>query len=314
MIKIGDFSRISEVSIKALRHWDQIGLLKPSKVDQSTGYRYYSTEQLDRLNRIVVLRNLGLSLEEVRSFLDGRASEDRIKYVLHIKEAEIKERLFREKRRLGKVEEWLRQIERHGTVLLSIETLKILDELRNAILSYNVEDSIEWTRKAVSTGIEPLRTLEIMIEAIREIGDRFANGELWLPDLIGAANAMLASIPIVEEEIKQKGLKLEYLGRVVIGTVGGDIHNIGKDMVVTLLIVEGFEVYNLGVDIAVADFIEAVERYQPHILAMSSLLSTTAPEQRKVINILKERGLLLKVSEPMDTPQQQQVPRSWLKN
>jgi methanogenic corrinoid protein MtbC1 len=291
MIKIGDFSRISGVSVKALRHYDEIGLLKPSKVDQSTGYRYYSTEQLDRLNRIVVLRNLGLSLEEIRNFLDGQTSRDRIKYVLHVKEAEIQERLFTEKRRLGQVEEWLRQIEKEGTILLSLETHDVLDNLRNAILNYDSKGSVEWAREALDMRIDPIKAVDAMNEAIRQVGDRFSEGELWLPDLVGATSAMLAALPILEEDIKRKGANRESLGTVVIGTVMGDIHSIGKDMVTTLLIAEGFEVHNLGVNIRVEEFIEAIERYRADILAMSALLTSTAQEQRNVIEALEESGI-----------------------
>jgi 5-methyltetrahydrofolate--homocysteine methyltransferase len=81
----------------------------------------------------------------------------------------------------------------------------------------------------------------------------------------------------------------------VIGTVSGDIHNIGKDMVATLLIADGFEVYNLGVDVKAEEFVEAIERYQPNILAMSALLSTTATAQKNVIEALKKKGIREKV-------------------
>lgn len=114
MFKIGDFSRLSRVSVKALRYYDEIGLLKPVSVDRFTGYRYYSADQLPRLNRIIVLRNLGLSLEEVSRMLDDNLSIDHIKQMLQVKQAEIRERLQEDERRLGQVEEWLRQTEKEG--------------------------------------------------------------------------------------------------------------------------------------------------------------------------------------------------------
>ena len=295
MIKIGDFSRISGVSIKALRNYDKIGLLKPNKVDRSTGYRYYSADQLVRLNSVVVLRNLGLSLGEIRSFLNGHASVDHVSHVLHVKRAEIQQQLLIEKRRLGQVEDWLREIEREGNILLSLETSEILDGLKTAILDYDIESSVDWAKRVINTGIDPLKALDVLSEAIKQVGDSFGRGELWLPDLIGAASAMLVAVPILEEEVKRKGAKREFLGTVVIGTVLGDIHSIGKDMVCTLLIAEGFEVHNLGVNIKAADFVQAIERYKANVLAMSALLTTTAPEQRSVIETLMERGIRDKV-------------------
>jgi methanogenic corrinoid protein MtbC1 len=295
VIKIGDFSRISGVSIKTLRNYDKIGLLKPNKVDQSTGYRYYAADQLVRLNSIVVLRNLGLSLGEIRSFLNGHASPDHVSHMLHVKRVEIQQQLLIEKRRLGQVEDWLRQIERDGNILLSLETSQVLDGLKKAILDYDIESSVDWARKAVDRGIDPLKALDVLSEAIRQVGDSFGRGELWLPDLIGAASTMLVAMPILEEEIKRRGAKRESLGTVVIGTVFGDIHSIGKDMVCTLLIAEGFEVHNLGVSIKAVDFIEAIERYKANVLAMSALLTTTAPEQRSVIEALMKSGVRDKV-------------------
>ncbi|MEM2843736.1 MAG: cobalamin-dependent protein, partial [Candidatus Bathyarchaeia archaeon] len=114
-------------------------------------------------------------------------------------------------------------------------------------------------------------------------------------DLVGAANAMQSAMSIIEEEIKRRGGKKESLGTVVIGTVYGDIHDIGKNMVVAFLLAEGFEVYDLGVNVSAEEFIEAVKRHKADILAMSALMTTTAPEQKKVIEMLKKENLRDKV-------------------
>ena len=116
-----------------------------------------------------------------------------------------------------------------------------------------------------------------------------------LPDLVGAADAMQAAMPIIEEELKRTGAKREAMGIVVAGTVFGDIHSIGETMVCTLLVAGGFEVHDLGVNIKAEEFLEAIEKYQANILAMSALLTMTAPEQRKVIDALKEKGIREKV-------------------
>ena len=110
-----------------------------------------------------------------------------------------------------------------------------------------------------------------------------------------AAEAMKSAMPILEEEIKRRGVMRESLGTVVIGTVFGDIHDIGKTMVATVLMAEGFSVHDLGINITTEQFLGAVKEYRPNILAMSSLLTTSALEQKKVIEILGKEGLRDKV-------------------
>jgi len=112
MLKIGDFSRLSRVSVKALRYYDEIGLLKPVQVDRFTGYRYYSADQLPRLNRIVTLKDLGLSLEEVSQLLDESLTADRTMAILRAKQTEIEQRLLDGQGQLAKLEEWLKRVEK----------------------------------------------------------------------------------------------------------------------------------------------------------------------------------------------------------
>ena len=112
MLKIGDFSRLSRVSVKALRYYDEIGLLKPVEVDRFTGYRYYSAEQLPRLNRMVALKDLGLSLVEVSQLLDENLAADRMASILRGKQAELEQRLQDSQRQLARLEEWLRTLEK----------------------------------------------------------------------------------------------------------------------------------------------------------------------------------------------------------
>ena len=134
-----------------------------------------------------------------------------------------------------------------------------------------------------------------MTAAIKQVGDGFGKGELWLPDLVGAADAMTSATPIIEEEIKRRGITRESLGTIVIGTVYGDIHTIGKTMVATLLTAEGFVVNDLGINVTSERFVEGIKKYKADILAMSALMTVTAPEQRKVIETLKKEGLRDKV-------------------
>ena len=175
---------------------------------------------------------------------------------------------------------------------MAVETL---ENLKRAVIEYDTEGAASWARKIVKKKIDPIKALDALTETIRQIGDRFGRGELWLPDLVGAADAMQAATPILEEELKKTGAKREALGTVVAGTVFGDIHSIGKSMVCTLLTAGGFEVHDLGVNIKAEEFVEAIENYKADVLAMSALLTTTAAEQKKVIAALKEKGIREKV-------------------
>jgi len=169
------------------------------------------------------------------------------------------------------------------------------EKLRKAIMECDQDLSVEAAKAYVELKEDPLEALEVMTGTIQEIGDRFGRGELWLPDLIGAADAMQGAVAILDEEIKAQGKKKDVVGTVVVGTVFGDIHDMGKTILTTLLSASGFEVTDLGVNVSAKAFIEAVKEYTPDILAMSALLTTTIAEQGKVIKALKENNLREKV-------------------
>ena len=114
MLKIGDFSKLARVTVKALRYYDELGLLKPVNVDQFTGYRYYSATQLTQLYRIIALKDMGLSLEEISRLLRDDVSVSHILDLLHVKQEEQKQKLEAEAERLKRVEEWLIQVEKEG--------------------------------------------------------------------------------------------------------------------------------------------------------------------------------------------------------
>jgi len=171
----------------------------------------------------------------------------------------------------------------------------IFQNLKKAIIEYDTERAASLAKEVMEKKIDPMKALDAMTEGIRQVGDGFGRGELWLPDLAGAADAMSSAMPIIEEEIKRSGAKRVSLGTVIAGTVFGDIHSIGKTMVCTLLTAEGFEVHDLGVNIKAEEFLEATKKYNADILAMSALMTMTASEQKKVIEYLKKEGLRNKI-------------------
>jgi effector-binding domain-containing protein len=142
MLKIGDFSKFSQVSVKTLRYYDEIGLLKPEKVDQFTGYRYYSVDQFPALSKIIGLKDLGLSLEEIGLILLGNLSLEKVMDLLQIKRKEALFRLQAEGIRLKKVEEWLRKVEKEGVMPVydviskKIEPLRVVS-VRDIISTYS---------------------------------------------------------------------------------------------------------------------------------------------------------------------------------
>lgn len=170
-------------------------------------------------------------------------------------------------------------------------SVSILENLKRAVRTYDEVGAAQWATEAIEAGIDPVRAFEALTDAIRQVGEEFGRGELFLPDLMAAAAALQKASPILEKAVRDSGGKRITTGKVVIGTVHGDVHNIGKTMVCTLLTAVGFEVVDLGVNVEAKQFIEAVKEHRPEILAMSALLTTVALEQKKVIEISKQEGL-----------------------
>lgn len=168
---------------------------------------------------------------------------------------------------------------------------EILANLARTVKEFDTAGAESWARKAMEGGIEPLEALDALTEAIREVGNAFESGDCFLPELVGAAEAMLAAMPVVKDVIKASGQTRESAGKVVAGTVSGDIHTIGKMMLCTLLTADGFEVIDLGIDVPRQKFVDTVRQEKPDILAMSALLTITAREMHNVIEELEAEGL-----------------------
>jgi len=130
MLKIGDFSKVSLVSVKALRYYDELGLLKPARVDALTGYRYYSASQLPRLNRILVLKDLGLSLQQIAHLLDQELTPDQIRGMLRLKHVELQQQLAEGQARLARIEAWLQAFEQEAMMPIYDVILKNIAPLR----------------------------------------------------------------------------------------------------------------------------------------------------------------------------------------
>lgn len=169
---------------------------------------------------------------------------------------------------------------------------ELYTQLSMAVIEGEEEDAVSLTRQALEQGLNPLEIIqEGLTPGMDVVGERFGCGEYYLPHLVMAGNTMKATLSLLEPELKASGLSRETLGTVVLGTVAGDIHEIGKSLVSTMLAAKGFVVHDLGVDVPTAKFVEAVCETGADLLGLSALLTTTMVVQRKVIEELSEAGL-----------------------
>jgi 5-methyltetrahydrofolate--homocysteine methyltransferase len=173
---------------------------------------------------------------------------------------------------------------------------ELLSRLKEAVVNGDPDEVSKLCRKVIEVGIDPLEAIEkALVVAIRELGDKWIRGEAFIADLVAAADAMKVGLSILKNEIVKRGKRVKYIGRAVIGTVEGDIHDIGKTIVATLWETAGFEVIDLGVDVPPQKFVEAIKQYNPDIVGMSALMTTTMIKQKETIEAIKAAGLRDKV-------------------
>jgi trimethylamine corrinoid protein len=169
-------------------------------------------------------------------------------------------------------------------------TPKIFEEAIKAIVDGDQEKATEIARRGLEGGIDPLELMTNgFIPGINEVGEQFGSGKLFIPGLVKSADAMEKATAIINAAIPQQQETVS--GKIVIGTVEGDMHDIGKTIVVSLLRANGFEVLDLGRDIAPHRFIEAAEKFEADIIGSSTLLTTTMVVQKELEQELKKAGL-----------------------
>ena len=168
----------------------------------------------------------------------------------------------------------------------------ILDQLREVVILGEPDQARELAAQALEADIAPLVAIEEALNPGMEVvGDRYESGEYFIPDLVMAAEAMKAAMEVLEPALVARQEQRQVLGTVVIGTVEGDIHEIGKSLVATMLSAAGFQVYDLGVDVPVDEFVKQVRETRANVVGMSALLTTTMLNQEVVIQALEEAGL-----------------------
>jgi len=168
---------------------------------------------------------------------------------------------------------------------------EILTRLEQAVVDCEPEEAEELAKKALEQNLDPLVCInEGLTPGITRVGELFSTGEYFLPDLIIAGEAMKAALAILEPALLEDQQR-QVLGRVVLGTVEGDLHEIGKTLVGTMLTANGFDVTDIGIDKSAADFVQAVKETDATLVGASALLTTTMLQQGKIVEALQEAGL-----------------------
>jgi trimethylamine corrinoid protein len=168
----------------------------------------------------------------------------------------------------------------------------VAEELREAVLEFDEEKAAKAAQKWLESKSDPYRAItEVLTPAIQEMGERFERGEAFLPELIMATDAMNAAVKILEKEISKEKMERTKKGRIIIGTVKGDIHNIGKNIVSIMLMTAGYDVIDLGVDVEPSKFVEEAERSGSQMILASALMTFTALNMKKIVEYLEMEGL-----------------------
>ena len=170
----------------------------------------------------------------------------------------------------------------------------IFNQLKESVISLDKERVKKATQVALAQGLPPRDIISKgLVEGLKVIGDGFGRRELFLPELLSSADAMQAALSILQPHLLKAGVKAE--GKIVLGTVEGDIHDIGKDIVGALLKSNGFEVYDLGVDVPAEDFARKAQEVEVEVVAMSALLSGAISKMAETVMVLKESNIQAKI-------------------
>ncbi len=164
------------------------------------------------------------------------------------------------------------------------------EELIRAFVDMQEQDVLRIVKEMLGQDVDPQEILAASRQALEAIGQRFESGEAFLPELIMGGEIMDQVSKLVKPRLQQE-IAVKRRGKVLIGTVAGDIHDIGKDLVVFMLDVNGFEVCDLGVDVPAEAFVEKIKEFEPHVVGLSALLTTTFESMKTTIDTIREAGL-----------------------
>jgi len=173
---------------------------------------------------------------------------------------------------------------------------ELFKAMAQSIIDGDSDAAVQLAEKAIATDLDPLEAVtKGFVVGVNQVGDSFSCGQAFLPELVMAGEAMKAAVATLEPEMAKRGTERQVLGKVVLATVEGDIHEIGKSLVGTMLSASGFQVFDIGVDVPTAKIIEKAREANADIVALSALLTTTMVKQKEVIEALEKDGLHGKV-------------------
>jgi corrinoid protein of di/trimethylamine methyltransferase len=174
--------------------------------------------------------------------------------------------------------------------VLTVNEEELLDVIYESMIAFDQDKLLDLVKQALSREIDAHRITHSLSKALEVIGDKYAQGECFIPELIFSGEIFHSAMEILEPEVQGKG-KQEKLGKIVLGTVQGDLHDLGLKLVSLTLSINGFDVFNLGRDVPVETFLATVKSLKPQILGLSALLTTTLNQQREAIEALKHHHL-----------------------
>jgi corrinoid protein of di/trimethylamine methyltransferase len=169
---------------------------------------------------------------------------------------------------------------------------QILTQITSSLVECRPDLTASLTREALEADVEPLAIInQGLVPGMEIVGEKFQSGEYFLPQMVIAANAMQEAMELLEPELYARQQVMQTSGTLVIGTVKGDIHEIGKSLVATMMSANGFRVYDVGVDVSAATFVDKIKETDANLVGLSALLTTTMTGQREVIQALEEAGI-----------------------
>lgn len=173
-----------------------------------------------------------------------------------------------------------------------MEKAELMEKLTGVVLDGSEEEAKALARQVIADGVDPLEAIEQgLSRGMTIIGERFESGEAYLPELLMAANNFNAAMDVLKPEIEAQKKQVAKMGKILIGTVKGDVHTIGKDIVASVLDTGGFEVVDMGVDNPSLRIVQEAEKAKADVIALSSMMTTTMTAQKEVIELLKERNI-----------------------
>lgn len=168
----------------------------------------------------------------------------------------------------------------------------LFNQMRLSIINEDVDEAVKLAEKAIAQGIKPIDAIEKgYAKGMEEVGQKFDCLEIFLPDVIASADAMIAAVDVLKKQLETGEDSFEEQGTVVIGTIRGDVHDIGKNIIKTMLMASGFKVYDLGKDVPPAAYVERAKEVNADIIAASALCTSTMLHMPDIVRLLSEEGI-----------------------